>query len=78
MKKIDGSADFPNGSEYAMLTRDGKSIQGFYKYVEESYNDGTKKMRLYHQSSLPSWSPSWYTLDQLTANTDFEIVSINK
>jgi hypothetical protein len=76
MNSIQTSNAFPNGAQYAMLTKDGQKIQGFYKMVEEKYNNGTTRIRLYHKSSLPVWQPSNYTIEQLPA-LGFEIVSIN-
>lgn len=77
MKQIENSKEYPQGAQYAMLTKDGQKIQGFYKFVEENYNDGSKEMRLYHKSSLPVWQPSCYTFEEIL-NQGFEIVSIVK
>ena len=75
MNQIPFSPEFPEGAQYAKLSSDGSFIQGFYKEVEEKYNDGTKAIRLYHKSSLPVWQPSLYTLNGLLEQP-FEIVSI--
>lgn len=76
MKQIPRQPGFPAEAQYAILSRDGSFTQGFYKLVEESYNDGTAAVVLYHKSDLPCWQPSYYrTLAELLKH-DFPVVEI--
>jgi hypothetical protein len=77
MRQIETSAAYPIGAQYALLTRSGESIQGFYKYADVKYNDGTTATVLFHSSEFP-WAPSSHrTIEEVIGKTEgFEIVQI--
>ena len=52
------SSKSPEGAELALLNPTGEFVEGFYKFKDVRFNDGTSNRVLYHKSSLPCWHPS--------------------
>lgn len=77
MQKIENQPSFPQGAQYAKLTKIGSAIQSFYKEAPVKFNDGTTEILLFYISDFNSWATSIYTIEELLSQKDgFEVVSI--
>jgi hypothetical protein len=78
MNTIPRLDSYPEGAQYAMLTKDGMHVQTFYKEAEIQRNDGTKETRLLYIADFRIWQMSYFgTLENMLFHTrDFEVVSI--